>query len=124
MFGATSADSGSAVRWWPFDRFDQQTELPSESGQWIVNAIWRPGADEIVVSIAAGTFTPNAPRLEIWPLRDAPRVLRASGGLLIVRSDGTAALGVDYVLVDLATGATSTVPRLSPLEVPYLAVRL
>jgi hypothetical protein len=41
-----------------------------------------------------------------------------------VRSDGTAALAVDYMLVDLATGATSTVPRLSPTEQPYLAVRL
>ena len=124
VYGATSAVSGGAVRWWPFDRFDQQTELPSVLGDSIVNAIWRPGADEIVVSIAAGTFTPTAPRLEIWPLRGAPRVLRASGGLLIVRSDGSAALGVDYVLVDLVTGATNTVPRLSPLELPYLAVRL
>jgi hypothetical protein len=43
---------------------------------------------------------------------------------LRVGSDGTAALAVDYVLVDLATGATSTVPRLSPTERRYLAVRL
>ena len=72
VYGTTSAVSGGAVRWWPFDRFDQQTELPSVSGDSIVNAIWRPGADEIVVSVATGTFTPTAPRLEIWPLRVPP----------------------------------------------------
>ena len=73
---------------------------------------------------SVGRLGKRGPVAALRPLRDAPRVRRASGGLLIVRSDGTAALGVDYVLVDLATGATSTVPRLSPLEVPYLAVRL
>lgn len=124
VYGGTSAQSGGTIRWWSFDRFDQQTELPSVRGEWIINASWRPGVDELVVSVATGTYTPTVPRLEVWPLQGARRVLRSSGGLLLVRSDGTAALAVDYALVDLATGATSTVPRLSPTERPYLAVRL
>jgi hypothetical protein len=124
VYGGTSAQSGGTIRWWPFDRFDQQTELPSVPGEWIIHATWRPGADELVVSVSTGTYTPTSPRLEVWPLQGSRRSLRSSGGLLLVRSDGTAALAVDYMLVDLATGATSTVPRLSPTEQPYLAVRL
>jgi hypothetical protein len=124
IYGGTSAQSGGTVRWWPFDRFDQQTELPSVPGEWIHHATWRPGADELVVSVSTGTYTPTSPRLEVWPLQGSRRSLRSSGGLLLVRSDGTAALALDYMLVDLATGATSMVPRQSPTEQPYLAVRL
>lgn len=126
VYGGPS-QSGGTIQWWPFDRLAQQTELPSVRGDWIVNATWRPGSDELVVgveTVSAAGAGPTAPRLEVWPLQGGHRLVRSSGGLLLVRTDGTAALTVDFMLVDLATGTTTAVPRLSPSERPYLAVRL
>jgi hypothetical protein len=113
------------VKWWPFDRFGEQSELrPTGSGDSVRAAAWRPGADEIVVSIGAPGGTPSAvaTRLEIWPLQGTRRVVGPGAALAAVRVDGTAAITMDFTLVDLATGTTSPVPRRSPSEMVSLAV--
>ena len=124
---AIDGRDGGRVRWWGFDRFDQQTELKPPAGEGVFRAYWRASRDEIVVAVgqAGPTSTPrslSAPRLEVWGSQSGRRVVRDTGGLALVRVDGTAALASDYQLVDLTTGATAPVEKRAATETPYLAV--
>jgi hypothetical protein len=126
VLGIDGRDGGT-VRWWGFDSFDQQTELKPSVGDGVFRAYWRTGRDEIVVAVdkAGPTSTPRSPaaaRLEVWGSQSGRRVVRDTGGLALVRFDGTAALAADYQLVDLTTGATAPVQKRAATETPYLAV--
>ncbi|MDP9253141.1 MAG: hypothetical protein M3O80_09050, partial [Chloroflexota bacterium] len=85
---------GGTVRWWPFDRFDQQTELKPLAGDAVFRAYWRALRDEIVVATApVGSFSsPQASvgtqRLEVWGSQSGRRVVRDTGGLALLRVDG------------------------------------
>jgi hypothetical protein len=124
---ALDGRDGATVRWWSFDRFDQQTELKPTAGEGVYRATWRSRRDEIVVAVGQSgpTSTPrsfSAMRLEVWGSQSGRRVVRDTGGLALVRVDGTAALAADYQLVDLTTGATTPVQKRAATETPYLAV--
>lgn len=123
---AIDGRDGGMVRWWGFDRFDQQTELKPPAGEGVFRAHWRAGRDEIVVAVGqAGPAAPGSvrgPRLEVWGSQSGRRLVRDNGGLALVRVDGTAALAFDYQLVDLTTGATAPVTKRAATEIPYLAV--
>ena len=124
---AIDGRDGGSVRWWPFDRFDQQTELKPTAGEGVFRASWRAQRDEIVVAVGQSgpTSTPRsftAMRLESWGSQAGRRVVRDTGGLALVRVDGTAALAADFQLVDLTTGATTSVQKRAATETPYLAV--
>jgi hypothetical protein len=114
---------GATVHWWPFDRFDQQTELKPAVGDGAYRAYWRAGRDEIVVATgpSAGIASANM-RVEVWGSQAGRRVVRDTGGIALVRVDGTAALAFDYQLVDLTTGATTPVQKRATSETAYLAV--
>jgi len=114
---------GATVHWWPFDRFDQQTELKPAAGEGAYRAFWRGGRDELVVATGPAATPPSANmRIEVWGSQAGRRVVRDTGGLALVRVDGTAALALDYQLVDLTTGATTPVQRRAATEIAYLAV--
>jgi hypothetical protein len=124
---AIEGTGGGSVRWWPFDRLDQGTELKPAAGEGVFRAYWRAGRDEIVVAVDKNgpTSTPRSPsasRLEVWGSQSGRRVVRDSGGLALVRVDGTAAIAADYQLVDLTTGATAPVQKRAATEFAYLAV--
>ena len=124
---AIDGRDGGKIRWWRFDRFDEQTELTPPAGDGVFRAYWRAGRDEIVVGVdkAGPTSAPrsgSARRLEEWGSQTGRRVVRDTGGLELVRVDGTAALAADYQLVDLTTGATTPVQKRTATEAPYLAV--
>jgi hypothetical protein len=63
---------GSSVRWWPYDRLDQQNELKPPPGDGFYRVEWRPFADEVVVAVGpagtAGPRTVEETRLEVWGL--------------------------------------------------------
>ena len=114
---------GATVRWWPYDRFDQQTELKPAAGDGAYRASWRGGRDELVVATGPTAMPPSQNmRVEVWGSQGGRRVVRDSGGIALVRVDGTAALSFDYQLVDLTTGATTPVQRGAGTESLYLAV--
>lgn len=115
-------DAPVSVRWWPVDRFDGQRELKPTSGETVRRAIWRPGADEIVVSSTLPGVAAAAGGIDVWSLGGAKRGVSKDGGLALVRVDGTAALTVDYRLIDLTTGASTQVAH-GVAERPYLALR-
>lgn len=124
---AIDGRDGGSIRWWPFDRFDQQTDLKPPAGEGVFRASWRSGRDEIVVGVGPNgpTTTPRSAstlRLEVWGSQTGRRVVRDAGGFAVVRVDGTAALAIDYQLVDLATGATTPVQKRAATETAYLAV--
>ncbi len=124
---AIDGRDGGTVRWWGFDRFDQQTELKPPTGEGVFRAQWRFGRDEIVVATGPNgpTSTPrsvSARRLEVWGSQNGRRIVRDTGGLAVLRVDGTAALAADDQLVDLTTGATTPVQKRAATETPYLAV--
>ena len=114
---------GATVRWWPFERFDQQTELKPVVGEGAYRAYWRAGRDELVVATgpAATPLSANM-RVEVWGSQGGRRVVRDTGGIALVRVDGTAVLAFDYQLVDLTTGATTPVQKGAATETAYLAV--
>jgi hypothetical protein len=124
---AIDGRDGGTVRWWGFDRFDQGTELKPPPGEGVFRAYWRAGRDEIVVAIDKNGPTstprsPSAPRLEVWGSQSGRRLVRDTGGLALVRVDGTAAIAADCQLVDLTTGATAPVQKRAATEFPYLAL--
>ena len=114
---------GATIRWWPYDRFDQQTELKPAAGEGAYHAFWRAGRDELVVATGPGAIPPSANmRVELWGSQGGRRVVRDTGGIALVRVDGSAVLSFDYQLVDLATGATTPVQKKAATEIAYLAV--
>jgi hypothetical protein len=113
----------STVHWWPYDRFDQQTELKPAAGDGAYRAYWRGGRDELVVATGPAATPPSTNmRVEVWGTQSGRRVVRDTGGIALVRVDGTAALSFDYQLVDLTTGATTPVQKGAGTESAYLAV--
>jgi hypothetical protein len=114
---------GATIHWWPYDRFDQQTELKPAAGDGAYGAYWRGGRDELVVATGPAAMPPSANmRVEVWGSQSGRRVVRETGGIALVRVDGTAVLSFDYQLVDLATGATTPVQKRAATETAYLAV--
>ena len=114
---------GATVHWWPYDRFDQQTELKPAVGDGAYRASWRGGRDELVVATGPAATPPSTNmRVEVWGSQGGRRVVRDTGGVALVRVDGTAVLSFDYQLVDLTTGATTPVPKGAATETAYLAV--
>ena len=114
---------GATVHWWPYDRFDQQTELKPSAGEGAYRAYWRGGRDELVVATGPAAMPPSANmRVEVWGSHEGRRVVRDTGGVALVRIDGSAALAFDYQLVDLTTGATTPVQKGAATETAYLAV--
>jgi len=120
---------GTSIRWWPYERIDQQNELKPLPGDSFYRAEWRPRADEVVIAVgpaAAGRpRTMEENRLEVWGVRGGSRNVRQTGGFSIVRVDGTGTIsrvGSELQLTDLATGATTKLPRGADSEQPYLAV--
>lgn len=113
-----------SVRWWPFDRFDQQHELRLTPNDDVANALWRPGTDEIAVFVSPMTKGAQpGPRIEVWSLAGQRRVLRELSPLGLMRVDGSAVITTDSVLVDIATGAATPIPGGTIEQMPYLAVK-
>jgi hypothetical protein len=106
---------GTAVSTWRYDRFEQRTDLRPAAGEQVHAALWRPNIEEVVVSVGPPVATSEPPmRMEAWSMANAHRQLSGAGTsrLLLVRVDGTAALNLDFTLVDLETGrALGVVPR-------------
>jgi hypothetical protein len=114
---------GATVHWWPYDRFDQQTELKPVAGEGAYRASWRGGRDELVVATGPASMPPSVNmRVEVWGSQSGRRVVRDTGGIALVRVDGTAVLSFDYQLVDLTSGATTPVQKGAATETAYLAV--
>jgi hypothetical protein len=118
-----AANTERVLRWWPFDRFDSQQELRPASGEAVAAASWRPGSDEVGVSILPVIVLPgNVPRFELWSTSGARRIVSQSAGHVIFRHDGTAGITGELQLLDLASGALTPLPRATPEEMPYLAI--
>jgi hypothetical protein len=99
------------VRVWTVASYHEHLEFAANPGETIAFARWKPGADEIVVSVAD--------RLETWPAGGGERRVIARGlpvaSDLLVSSDAALAFvtfddGRGAVAVDLATGRTAPVP--------------
>jgi len=127
ILGLFGRSNENLVRWWAWDRPEQPREMRAPTGEGVVRAVWRPGADEIGVEILS-----SAPRqgmrgrFELWSVAtDARRVVATDGSIEFFRADGTAAIGLrgtaapfEIVVIDLATGTTAPVPRASDTERP------
>jgi hypothetical protein len=103
----------TSVLWWPVDQPSAAKELPSEPGEFVGHAEFRPGADEIGVR-AGGRF-------EIWTLTGQRRVVAVgAAGFVHWRVDGSAAIASSdsytAVLIDPATGATTLLPGVGALS--------
>ena len=101
----------SVVRVWTLASYATHGEFGAVPGERIAFARWRPGADEIVVSVAD--------RLEIWPKAGGDRRIVARGlpsaSDLLISSDGALAFvtfagGASASAIDLATGRTAPLP--------------
>jgi hypothetical protein len=117
---ATVRSSGTAVlgvmnaaviRVWSIASYADHRELGANPGDRIAFARWRPGATEIVVSIAD--------RLELWPAAGGDHRVVARGlppaSDLLVSEDGAIAVvssdgGRAATAVDLASGRTAPIP--------------
>lgn len=116
------------LRWWTWDRPDQPRDMRAQPGEGVFRAAWRPGSDEIGVEVlsSAPRQTPARGRVELWSVAaDVRRVVAGEGGFELFRTDGTAAIGLrgtaptfEIVLIDLATGATTPIPRANDVERP------
>jgi hypothetical protein len=76
----------------------------------------------VVATGPASTPPSDKQRIEVWGSQSGHRIVRDTGGLALVRVDGTAALAFDYQLVDLTTGATTPIQKRAATETAYLAV--
>jgi hypothetical protein len=101
----------SVVRVWTLASYATHGEFGALPGERIAFARWKPGADEIVVSVAD--------RLEIWPKAGGDRRIVARGlpaaSDLLISSDGALAFvtsdsGASATAVDLASGRTAPLP--------------
>jgi hypothetical protein len=102
---------GVVIRVWTVGSYHEHLEFAANPGETIAFARWKPGTDEIVVSVAD--------RLETWPAAGGERRVIARGlpvaSDLLVSSDAALAFvtfddGRGAVAVDLATGRTAPVP--------------
>jgi hypothetical protein len=103
--------NGSVIRVWTLASYTQHLEFGAASGDRIAVARWRPGSEEIAVSVAD--------RLELWPKAGGDRrvvarglppakdlLVSADGALAFITSDG----GLSTTAVDLATGRATPLP--------------
>jgi hypothetical protein len=128
VLGLFGTSNDLYLKWWVWDRPDQPREMRAPAGEGVVHAAWRPGSDEIGVEVlsTAPRQTPASGRFELWSVSsDARRVVAASGGFVMFRQDGTAAIGVrgfsapfEMYLIDLSTGVTSPIPSSTETERP------
>jgi hypothetical protein len=103
--------NGAVIRVWSIASYADHRELGANPGERIAFARWRPGATEIVVSIAD--------RLELWPAAGGDHRVIARGlpsaSDLLVSEDGAIAIvssdqGRTATAVDLASGRTVAIP--------------
>jgi hypothetical protein len=99
------------VRVWSLASYSDHRELGADPGERIAFARWRPGAAEIVVSVAD--------RLEVWPAgggarRTVARGLPAASGLVVSIDGQIAVLTIDggrsAIAVEVETGRTALIP--------------
>jgi hypothetical protein len=120
MYGAITASRDGlriaavmapAVRWWPMDQPSAAKELIADSRGRADFAAFRPGTDELGVSVGAPTVggVPPPGHFEIWSLSGQQRVVSATAGFSRWRADGTAAID-GTSLVDPNTGAVTPLP--------------
>jgi hypothetical protein len=103
--------NGVVIRVWSIASYADHRELGANPGERIAFARWRPGATDIVVSIAD--------RLELWPAaggdhRVVARGLPSASGLLVSEDAAIAVVSSDQgstaTAVDLASGRTLAIP--------------
>jgi len=103
--------NGVVIRVWSIASYADHRELGVNPGDRIAFARWRPGATDIVVSIAD--------RLELWPAAGGDHRVVARGlpnaSDLLVSEDGAIAIvssdqGRTAAAIDLASGRTAPVP--------------
>ena len=103
----------SAVAWWPMDQPAAAKELRADSKGRAEYAAFRPGTDELGVSVSAPSTAAGVPptgHFEIWNVATgAQRVVSSTVGFSLWRVDGSAAI-IGSLLVDPASGATSQLP--------------
>jgi hypothetical protein len=101
----------SVIRVWTLASYTHHLEFGAASGERIAVARWRPGTEEIAVSVAD--------RLELWPKGGGDRRVVARGlppaKDLLVSADGALAFityegGLSAAAIDLATGRTAPLP--------------
>jgi hypothetical protein len=106
------AVTAPSLRWWPVDQpaAAKQLEADVSRGR-AVFAAFRPGADELGVSVVAATVGGPAPpgHFEIWTLSGPQRVVSPTAGFSFWRVDGSAAID-GSLLIDPASGATTQFP--------------
>jgi len=108
--------NGSLIRVWTLASYTTHREFGAVPGERIAFARWRPGTDDIVVSVAD--------RLEIWPMAGGDRRIVAQGlsiaSGLLVSTDGALA----FLTFDLeGTRSRSTWRRIAaplPISVSQL----
>jgi hypothetical protein len=111
-----------ALWWWPIHRFDDRHELRAPDHD-VRIGLWRPGTDEIVVDLAAMSRTSPAAGIEVWSVTGVRRAVATGSPLAALRVDGSAAIGTDTSLIDLATGAKTPLPGADRTQTPYAGVR-
>ena len=103
---------GPGLRWWPMDQPAAGRDLQPDSKGRAEYAEFRPGTNEIGVSVAAAsTGAVGSPgHFEIWDLSSGKqRVVSPTVGFSRWRADGSAAIS-GTTLVDPDTGATTPLP--------------
>lgn len=107
------AVAAPAVRWWPVDQPSAAKEVRADLSRGRAEyAEFRPGTNEIGVSVAAASTGPVGPpgHFEIWDLSSGKqRVVSPTVGFSRWRADGSAAIN-GTALVDPDTGATTPLP--------------
>ena len=103
--------NGAVIRVWSIASYADHRQLGADPGDQIAFARWRPGATQIVVSIAD--------RLELWPAAGGDHRVVARGlpkaTDLLISEDGAIAVvssdeGRTATAVDLTSGRTAPVP--------------
>ncbi|MDQ2951550.1 MAG: hypothetical protein M3R54_04745 [Chloroflexota bacterium] len=107
------AVAAPAVRWWPVDEPSAVKEVHADLSRGRAEyAEFRPGTNEIGVSVVASNTGPVGPpgHFEIWDLSSGKqRVVGPTVGFSRWRADGSAAIS-GTTLVDPDTGATTPLP--------------
>ena len=122
MYGAITASRDGlriaavlapAVRWWPMEQPSAGKTIESDQRGRAEFAAFRPGTDELGVSVSAPSTAPGAPppgHFEIWNATTGrQRVVSPTIGFQFWRVDGTAAIS-GATLIDPESGATAPLP--------------
>ena len=102
-----------AIRWWPIDQPRAAKELLADSKGRAEYAAFRPGSDELGVSVGAASASAGVPppgHFEIWNVSTGTqRVVSPTAGFSVWRVDGSAAL-YGNELIDPNTGVVTQLP--------------